>query len=46
MQEICPTANVKIVDGEYFSWYGSRLLLAPAYFEGLLADFKKNVISE
>jgi hypothetical protein len=24
-----------LVDGEMFSWYGSRLLRAPAYFEQL-----------
>lgn len=34
-REICPTAQVAIVDGELFSWYGSRLLLAPAYFRDL-----------
>jgi ABC-type Fe3+-hydroxamate transport system substrate-binding protein len=32
---ICPGTPVRIVDGEYFSWYGSRLLGAPAYFNGL-----------
>jgi ABC-type Fe3+-hydroxamate transport system substrate-binding protein len=31
-KEICPQAQVKLVDGEMFSWYGSRLRLAPAYF--------------
>lgn len=29
-------AKVKCVDGEYFSWYGSRLLKAFDYFEKLL----------
>lgn len=28
-------ANVEIVDGEFFSWYGSRLLKAMDYFEEL-----------
>lgn len=32
---ICPGTPVRLVDGEYFSWYGSRLLTAPAYFAGL-----------
>ena len=32
---ICPGTPVKLVDGELFSWYGSRLLRAPAYFNGL-----------
>lgn len=25
LQAICPEANVELVDGELFSWYGSRL---------------------
>jgi len=32
---ILPTADVRLVDGEMFSWYGSRLLKAPAYFREL-----------
>jgi len=32
---ICPGTPVRIVDGELFSWYGSRLLQAPGYFSGL-----------
>lgn len=31
--DFLPQANVKIVDGEAFSWYGSRLLTAASYFE-------------
>ncbi|MGV3638431.1 MAG: helical backbone metal receptor [Flavobacteriales bacterium] len=34
---ICPGAPVRLVDGECFSWYGSHLLRAPAYFGTLLA---------
>ncbi len=37
LQKICPEAEIKLVDGEFFSWYGSRLRKAPAYFETLLA---------
>lgn len=33
---ICPDAKIFIVDGEIFSWYGSRLLKAPDYFRQLL----------
>lgn len=29
-------AKVRIVDGEFFSWYGSRLALAPKYLNDLL----------
>lgn len=39
LQEIgllLPGVPVRLVDGEAFSWYGSRLLHAPAYFNGLL----------
>jgi ABC-type Fe3+-hydroxamate transport system substrate-binding protein len=33
--EIFPAAEVRLVDGEMFSWYGSRMLEAIAYFEKL-----------
>lgn len=33
---ICPGTPVRIVDGELFSWYGSRLLHSPGYFNGLI----------
>ncbi|WP_170170411.1 ABC transporter substrate-binding protein [Hymenobacter perfusus] len=36
-QEICPTASIRIVDGELFSWYGSRLRHSAAYFRELRA---------
>jgi ABC-type Fe3+-hydroxamate transport system substrate-binding protein len=35
IQLLFPTAKVLLVDGEMFSWYGSRLMHAPAYFESL-----------
>ncbi len=31
-----PNSNVILVDGEYFSWFGSRLVHAPSYFESLI----------
>lgn len=34
-REICPAAKIRVVDGELFSWYGSRLLHAPEYFQRL-----------
>ncbi|MFT5601633.1 MAG: ABC-type Fe3+-hydroxamate transport system substrate-binding protein [Flavobacteriales bacterium] len=34
-KKILPDAQIKIVDGEMFSWYGSRLLKAPEYFNSL-----------
>ncbi|WKV12374.1 ABC transporter substrate-binding protein [Marivirga harenae] len=35
-----PKAKFKIVDGEMFSWYGSRMLKAPKYFNSLLHELK------
>lgn len=35
-QLLCPAAQIVFVDGEMFSWYGSRLIYAPCYFERLL----------
>ena len=31
-QAICPNAEIKLVDGELFSWYGNRLLKAARMF--------------
>lgn len=36
LQPHLPNTKIILVDGEMFSWYGSRLLHAPAYFTGLL----------
>ncbi|MBL0743250.1 ABC transporter substrate-binding protein [Chryseolinea lacunae] len=36
LRQLCPASNILLVDGEMFSWYGSRLLKAPAYFNQLL----------
>jgi len=38
LRELLPAARVRFVDGEFFSWYGSRLRLAPGYFEGLRGE--------
>lgn len=35
LQQLCPSARVLLVDGEVFSWYGSRLLRASDYFKNL-----------
>lgn len=34
---VLPGTPVHLVDGEAFSWYGSRLLRSPQYFQGLIA---------
>lgn len=36
IQTLCPNSKIMLVDGEMFSWYGSRLQLAPKYFQSLL----------
>jgi ABC-type Fe3+-hydroxamate transport system substrate-binding protein len=38
IQTLLPNATIRLVDGEIFSWYGSRLLHAPAYFRQLLNE--------
>jgi len=35
-QNICANAKILLVDGQMFSWYGSRLQYAPKYFEELI----------
>jgi len=35
LQQLCPDAKILLVDGEMFSWYGSRLLKFPGYLENL-----------
>jgi ABC-type Fe3+-hydroxamate transport system substrate-binding protein len=36
LQLLLPNAIIKLVDGEMFSWYGSRIKLAPKYFKQLV----------
>ena len=35
LQPYLPDTKIVLADGEMFSWYGSRLLQAPAYFKAL-----------
>lgn len=39
---ILPKAKIMLVDGEMFSWYGSRLLYAPDYFNGIMKALTLN----
>jgi len=39
IRSILPSATILLVDGELFSWYGSRLLEAPAYFQRIYAEY-------
>jgi ABC-type Fe3+-hydroxamate transport system substrate-binding protein len=36
LQAVLPNTQIAMVDGEMFSWYGSRLMQTPAYLCGLL----------
>lgn len=38
IRTILPKSKIVLVDGEMFSWYGSRLQLAPDYFTRVLAE--------
>lgn len=37
VQDILPRAKILLVDGEMFSWYGSRLMQVPSYLNSLVA---------
>lgn len=42
-QEMCPRAVIKVVDGEMFSWYGSRLLQVPAYLQRVVEEVGQGI---
>lgn len=42
IQNAFPNALIKLVDGEYFSWYGSRLMGAPNYFNKLVEEINSS----
>lgn len=37
LSQLLPGCKVLLVDGEMFSWYGSRMIIAPDYFRKLFA---------
>ena len=39
LQHLCPQAKIALVDGELFSWYGSRLLHTSAYLQSLINTY-------
>ena len=46
IRELCtllPDARFELVDGEYFSWYGSRLQQAPEYFAKLIERLNQDL---
>lgn len=40
LQTLLPGAKIILADGEMFSWYGSRLLHAPAYFNTIMQQLE------
>jgi ABC-type Fe3+-hydroxamate transport system substrate-binding protein len=40
LQHELPTSKIILVNGEYFSWYGSRLINAPNYFKSMLSEIE------
>ncbi len=42
LQPLLTGTKIVLVDGEMFSWYGSRLIHAPAYFKQLMQKVKDN----
>lgn len=41
IQQLFPDSKIVFVDGEIFSWYGSRMLQATAYFEKLKQELSR-----
>jgi ABC-type Fe3+-hydroxamate transport system substrate-binding protein len=41
LQDLLPSTKVTIVDGELFSWYGSRLQYSSSYFIKLINNLKE-----
>lgn len=46
LQQHLPQTKIMLVDGEMFSWYGSRLRYAPAYFNQLMETINKHFKSQ
>lgn len=42
IQDLLPNAKILLVDGEYFSWYGSKIMEAPTYFQQLNKKINNN----
>jgi ABC-type Fe3+-hydroxamate transport system substrate-binding protein len=38
IEKMLPESSVVLVDGEMFSWYGSRMMFAPVYMEKLINE--------
>ncbi|MEO6541872.1 MAG: helical backbone metal receptor [Ferruginibacter sp.] len=40
LRTLLPGTRIILVDGEFFSWYGSRLLMAPQYFNQVINSIR------
>ena len=45
LRAMCPTAEIRLVDGELFSWYGNRLLHTASYLSALAQDLSTAIAS-
>lgn len=43
LQQQLPGCRIILVDGEMFSWYGSRLINAAGYFNNLISDIQAGI---
>ncbi len=43
IQEQLPNAKILLVDGEFFSWYGSKMMYTPIYFNTLIKSIHEQL---
>ena len=43
IQEQLPNAKILLVDGEFFSWYGSKMMYTPTYFKTLIKSIHEQL---
>ncbi|GAC1585505.1 MAG: helical backbone metal receptor [Ginsengibacter sp.] len=44
LSSVLKKAKILLVDGECFSWYGSRLMISPLYFQNMINDIQAHTI--
>lgn len=45
LTKLCPKSRIFLVDGEMFSWYGSRMKFAPQFFNQLIQKLNSTSLS-
>jgi ABC-type Fe3+-hydroxamate transport system substrate-binding protein len=43
LKKSLPDCSIRLVDGEFFSWYGSKLVHAPAYFNVVINGLSASI---